>query len=128
MRALSVRQPWAYLIRTGDKRIENRSWPTKHRGDLVIHAGLSRTEYRQMSKEGYDDLPELGDGDFGVLCAIVNVVDCVPVEDVEGQDYAEGPWCFILENPRPIVPVRFTGKLGLFTLPGDVADRLELIG
>ena len=37
---LSVRQPWAWLIVHGYKDIENRTWPTRHRGDTVIHAGL----------------------------------------------------------------------------------------
>ncbi len=38
MLALSIRQPWAYLIASGIKTIENRSWPTKHRGPFIIHA------------------------------------------------------------------------------------------
>src|SRR5437016_10859136 len=39
MKALSVRQPWAWLIVNGHKDIENRSWQTKFRGKLLIHAG-----------------------------------------------------------------------------------------
>jgi hypothetical protein len=37
MRALTVRQPWAWAIFHG-KPVENRSWATKYRGDLLIHA------------------------------------------------------------------------------------------
>lgn len=36
--ALSIRQPWAWLIVAGHKDIENRSWPTKVRGRFLIHA------------------------------------------------------------------------------------------
>lgn len=40
LRALTIRQPWAWAIIHGGKDIENRSWNTKHRGPLVIHAGM----------------------------------------------------------------------------------------
>src|SRR5215472_1457845 len=39
MKALSVRQPWAWLIVNGYKPVENRNWLTKFRGRLLIHAG-----------------------------------------------------------------------------------------
>ena len=39
MKALTVRQPWASLIAAGVKTIETRSWSTKYRGPLAIHAG-----------------------------------------------------------------------------------------
>lgn len=39
MKAITVRQPWVSLIASGDKKYETRSWPTKHRGPIAIHAG-----------------------------------------------------------------------------------------
>jgi hypothetical protein len=123
MKALSVRQPWAWLIVQGTKRVENRSWHTHFRGDLVIHAGLSRSDY--FGPDDEEGVPELGPEHFGVLCGIVTVVDCVPIEDVEGQPHATGPWCWILENARQFPPVPFKGTLGLFTLPDDIAERIR---
>jgi ASCH domain len=38
-RLLTIRQPWAWAIIYGGKDVENRSWLTKHRGPLLIHAG-----------------------------------------------------------------------------------------
>ena len=38
VKCLTVRQPWAWLLVNGFKDIENRSWTTKHRGPLLIHA------------------------------------------------------------------------------------------
>lgn len=38
MKVLSILQPWASLIVMGPKRIETRSWATKYRGPLLIHA------------------------------------------------------------------------------------------
>jgi hypothetical protein len=47
MKALSIRQPWAWLIVNGYKDIENRSWATKFRGPVLIHAakGMTGAEY-----------------------------------------------------------------------------------
>ena len=38
MKVLTIKQPWATLIMQGNKRFEFRSWQTKYRGDLLIHA------------------------------------------------------------------------------------------
>ena len=44
MKALTIRQPWASLIAAGVKTIETRSWSTKYRGPLAIHAGKHKPE------------------------------------------------------------------------------------
>lgn len=40
MKALSIRNPWAWAITHGGKRVENREWqcPPTYRGPLLIHA------------------------------------------------------------------------------------------
>lgn len=38
MKVISLLQPWASLVVLGHKKIETRSWNTKHRGELLIHA------------------------------------------------------------------------------------------
>jgi hypothetical protein len=40
MKALTLTQPWATLVALGEKRIETRSWSTKYRGEIAIHAGI----------------------------------------------------------------------------------------
>lgn len=40
MKALTIWQPWASLIATGEKIYETRSWPTKYRGPIAIHAAM----------------------------------------------------------------------------------------
>lgn len=49
MRALSITQPWAWLVVHGGKDIENRRWNTKHRGEFLIHAakGTTRRDYSE---------------------------------------------------------------------------------
>lgn len=42
MKALTLHQPWASLVALGVKTIETRSWATRYRGPLAIHAGATR--------------------------------------------------------------------------------------
>lgn len=39
MKAITLTQPWATLVAIGAKQLETRSWQTKYRGPLAIHAG-----------------------------------------------------------------------------------------
>lgn len=41
VRAITVKQPWAWAIAHGGKNIENRSRPVAYRGPLLIHAGVA---------------------------------------------------------------------------------------
>lgn len=41
MKCISIKQPWAWLITSGVKDVENRTWKTDYRGDILIHAGQS---------------------------------------------------------------------------------------
>ena len=41
MKALTIKQPWAQLIIEGYKKYEFRSWKTKYRGKILIHAGMT---------------------------------------------------------------------------------------
>lgn len=43
LKAITLRQPWAWMLFHG-KDVENRSRNTKHRGPLLVHAGLGCTE------------------------------------------------------------------------------------
>lgn len=52
MKAITIIQPWATLIAIGNKQIETRSWSTKYRGPLAIHAGKN-TSYVQMKSKNY---------------------------------------------------------------------------
>lgn len=58
MKALSLRQPWAWLVVTGYKTIETRTWKTNYRGLLLIHASgkwdkRAEADYRAILEEAY---------------------------------------------------------------------------
>lgn len=73
MKVLTIKQPWATLIMQGNKRFEFRSWQTKYRGDLLIHAGKSIDKEAMKRLEKY--LPK--EIPIGKVLGKVTLVDCV---------------------------------------------------
>ena len=47
MKVLSILQPWATLVVIGAKKIETRSWNTKFRGPLLIHASQRKIKLQE---------------------------------------------------------------------------------
>ncbi len=123
IKALTICQPWAWAIVAGHKRIENRSWPTRYRGPLAIHAGLSRRWLPEgeafIRRQGIWLPPDL---EFGAIVGLVDLVDCLPLAAVADDPWASGPVCWVLANPRPITPRPWRGALGLFSVPADALD------
>jgi len=114
-----VRQPWASLISSGHKGIELRSRATQYRGAVVIVSGVNLWR-------GQHSHPV---GPTGVTICTVELVDCRPVRSSDAasaclEPPAEYEWAWVLENPMPIKPVPFSGKLGLWRPNGH---EMELI-
>jgi len=125
MKALSVRQPWAWAIIHGGKDIENRRSRTNYRGSLLIHASTYSREWEirqdltlvaQRLPSGVE-WPRMGElrENYGMVIGVVDLVDCRPA--VSGTTWgfdAVGGWHWHLANPRPIQPFLARGKLGLW--------------
>ena len=111
---LSVRQPWAHLIVSGIKDVENRDWGRSYRGPLLIHAGQARgiqerTKITRKLDEGYlrpDDVLQ-----FGGIIGIVHLVDVV--EDSESKWAIDGAVHWVLRRPRRVPFVRLKAMVGL---------------
>lgn len=121
MKALSVRQPWAWLIVNGHKDIENRSWPTKVLGTVLVHAskGMTRDEYeaaeQTIGMHGMDiPLPAIEDLERGGIVGTVDIVGCTPLST---SPWFFGPYGFKLANAKPVPFVPLLGKLGFFEAP-----------
>lgn len=156
MRAITVRQPWAWAILAGGKAIENRSQRWSYRGPLAIHAGkawsqrganspLVREAFRAYDG-GYtgSGLPEwlfaaaAEDGNIaagrGVLLGVVDLVDahisdgcCAPWG--EAAPSTGGPvWHLVLERPRLLAePIPCRGAQGLWSPPAEARLGLEAL-
>lgn len=123
MKVLTIKQPWATLIMQGDKRFEFRSWQTKYRGDLLIHAGKSvdKDGVQRLQKYLPKELPT------GKILGKVKLVDCVKVSPEfkeallqENADvYAKSPFCEaygwqITDVEAFDNPIEAKGKLSLW--------------
>ena len=49
MKVLSLTEPYATLIKENKKLIETRSWKTDYRGELYIHASV--TKFQKSGKK-----------------------------------------------------------------------------
>ena len=116
MKTLSVRQPWAWLIVQGSKDIENRTWATSYRGPLLIHAGLQVDQpvIDALMHDHCKKFPHTHDWPrfrTGGIVGMADLVNCVTSHDSEWFD---GPYGWVLANPRPVPFYARRGKLGIW--------------
>jgi len=133
MKAITICQPYAHMICvTQEKRVENRSWPTRYRGEILIHAGKSR-EWLTSDNFGVP----LMDMQFGaiigkanlVLCARIGVIETGLYDDafpwLRNHEHTKGPFCWVLTEMIAFKkPVEYRGAQGIFNIP----DSLVLAG
>ena len=129
MKALSIHQPWAWAILQAGKTVENRTWSTKYRGPILVHASKSRASYDREKtldwKARYGvDLPPWEELVTGAVVGVVDVVDCVsPTSSraIRLNPWTEGPVCWVLAKPRLLAkPVPFRGAQRLFEVPDEL--------
>jgi hypothetical protein len=134
MKALTVRRPWANLIMLGAKDIENRSWETRLRGPLVIHAGqrwdpggvaLARTVCPRRNDEPFKralDSHTASQGYLGVVL-LIDICDA----SIDNRQCSCGLWAsagqyhWQLAMPRRFdLVIPGPGGLGLRAAPPEV--------
>jgi len=143
MRALSIRQPYAWAIAIGAKPVENRTWGTAYRGLIAIHASKTRPDRSDVENYlildaveacGFE-IDEAASGQ-GVIVAVAGLSGCHLSPDFGGTCGATRPLCspwavrdqyhWLLENVRPLAePVPCRGALGLWRLPDDVEKAVR---
>ena len=138
MIALSIRQPWAWLIVNGFKDIENRDWLTRYRGRFLVHAGktMTRKDYdaaldfvEDTSLAALKALPDFGDFVLGGVTGEATLVDCVTEHTSpwftpwpeEFKPEGVTSYGFVLANAKPLPFVPYKGRLGFFDVRGEKA-------
>lgn len=118
IKTLAIRQPWVTLIAEGDKTIEVRSWPTTHRGPLLLVAS-GKDLHVDVEGARYT-LPA------GIQVCIVDLMDCRPLRKTDlaaaclddHPDFdIQGQWAWIIANVRQVAPAAHKGKLRLYETP-----------
>ena len=122
MKALSLKQPWATLIVSGIKPIENRKWKSSYRGPLLIHA--SKTWDEEGTQWICEHFPQLKGFVAvrrhllqGYLIGSVEMVGCV---QEHSSPWFFGPYGFIFENPTAFTKaIPYKGQLSIFEVPDE---------
>lgn len=124
MKVITIKQPWATLIAEGYKEYEFRTWKTKYRGDILIHAGKS-IDKKAMNRFKHLNL----EYPFGQIIAKAIITDCIYVDEEFAQKMCKkdpvvykglinkGDWDgygFKIENVEKINPIEVNGKLSLW--------------
>ena len=140
MMALTISQPFASLIASGEKWIENRTWFTTYRGPLAIHAGKGTQYLTAKELKQYPHAAIIAVG-YLVECFELARLDardddepiCTPrwsdvcsktVGDVKAHKHAEGPWCWVLGGVVKVDAIPARGAQGLW-FPSDAEGRLR---
>lgn len=124
MKVITIKQPFATLIAEGLKEYEFRTWKTKYRGDILIHAG------KGVDKEAMKRYKHLNlEYPSGCIIAKAKVTDCVFIDnDARVMLKSKNPlvynniiknlewngYGFKLENVKKVNPIYVNGKLSLW--------------
>lgn len=132
MKVLTIKEPFASLIKDQKKFIETRSWKTKYRGELYIHAGLS-TYKKDNGEKLYLDLAKETEINPGKIICKCNLEDCVYmteefIADLKQNNYQEyvlgdykvGRYAWVLTDIKPLEnPIEAKGKLSIWNYEED---------
>ena len=125
MKALSIRQPWAWAIVNGYKPVENRSWLTNRRGGILIHASKSCTKSDYESAvadikmiDPSIAVPPLKELERGGIVGSARITDCVHAHE---SPWFFGEYGFVLRNAEPCKFRPYKGALGFFDVREEAA-------
>ena len=130
MKVLTLKEPFATLIKNKVKYIETRSWKTNYRGEIYIHAGLSKISKEVKERPGLSNLYNESELNYGYIICKCNLVDCVYMTEefikktkeenlnnfIAGH-YEVGRYAWILDNIEVIKPIEAKGQLGIWNYP-----------
>lgn len=131
MKVLYIRQPWAWLIVTGQKPIENRTWRTGYRGPVLIGASLTDESkdpdvIQYLRALGVDVPPNLP---LGGIVGRANICGCVDKEEdlqsLSDRAWFVGPHGILMSDPVQIPLVKWRGFLSLRNATPELLAAVE---
>jgi hypothetical protein len=131
VKALSLKQPYAWLIANGYLLVDDRTWGTQYRGPILIHAskGLYEQYYDYIKANTDIPLPSKDQLEYGGVVGVANLVLCCQPDKVPAgisrQQRAhfgglnKAYFGFLFEQARPVPLMPCPGKLGIFEIDVD---------
>ncbi len=127
MKVLSIKEPFATLIKDGVKIYETRSWKTNYRGEIYIHSGLAKLTKEVRERKGLSELYNEDDLKYGYIICKCNLVDCIYMTEefikqekeknlnnfIAGR-YEVGRYAWVLDDIELIDPIQAKGQLGIW--------------
>lgn len=128
MKTLTLIQPWATLIMLGEKKIETRSWSTRYRGKLAIHAGKKIDKevfnipyYKEIFQYYGITITNIPTSCIIATCTLLDVQPTESLKDIISYkeyifgNYSPNRFGWILDNIVPLkTPLPAKGMLGLW--------------
>lgn len=154
MKTITIKQPWASLICEGIKDIENRTWPTKFRGRVLIHASANTAKFTDLlavRSELYiyscslrDNHEEFKKYPHSAIIGSVEIIDCVLNHESAWAEHTAKKWKkngefldeievpvynWVLTNPIIFPePIPAKGKLSFWDYPNILSEQEEKDG
>lgn len=124
LKALSYQQPWAWLITSKMKDIENRSWKTKFIGTHLVHAAkkfdnegwiwlkdcIRKGQFSELVRSDFYKM-HIEDYQRGGIVGYADITNCVQKSD---SPWFFGPSGFVLKNAGTLPFTPCKGKLSFF--------------
>lgn len=136
MKTLSVRQPWASLLVSGLKDIENRTWTPNFKGRILIHASAAKVPKRfaEMNvfevnnvienEQMFGNFPEYEDLEYSAIVGYITINDDTDDADSLWAEPVDHQWhmvdAYIFDEPIRNVK----GKLNLYETPEIDENKL----
>ena len=123
LKAISVRQPWAWALIHAGKDVENRSEPALRHMSLRLGHRIAIHAAKGMTREEYEDAAAFMRIMIGVACpaaadlvrgAVIGSVTAVGIVKVHSSPWFFGPRAIVVADPRPCAPIAAVGERGLF--------------
>lgn len=123
-RALSITRPWPDLILHHGKTVENRTWTTRYRGPLILHAAKSWDPAALVLAERIGVIDDVSWYPYEHPVGVVGVAHLVDIcaAAIHGGPCGCGPWAAPGQYHWEPIPAR--GRLGLWTPTPELATQV----
>lgn len=132
--ALSLRQPWAWMVTKGSKDVENRVWRQRRLGRFLVHASKAMTQREYNEAVAFaaavsdDVVPPREELKFGGIVGVVTHVGLPLMPAFSRQRWhMSGQYGYVLEDRKALPFVECRGRQRWWRVPDQVIEEIEAL-